>query len=348
VDTRLSPEQVTLRDSAASLVDKLGPKSVQQLDDPERIGKLQAAVAGTGWHELRAPADGWAPLASAVEVAIVAEELALGLADVAFVGPTLAAELRRLAQAPAAASSETVAFAADLSTIACVAAGTAPPDAVAVDVGGSKTALLCASVTDGYRLVGARPAREAHLGVDLTRTTAPLSMEDPLIPVIDQGRIVTEEDLVRWRAFGLSLSCADLIGTMRGAIRLACDYARSRRQYGVTIGSFQAVQHLLADAFVSMEGSRSVALHAAWGADALPADEALAAAAIAKAYCARSARTACEIAIQVHGGIGNTWDCLAHLYLRRALHSSDLFGGVGASLALVREHHGIGAHSGLR
>jgi alkylation response protein AidB-like acyl-CoA dehydrogenase len=348
VDTRLSPEQITLRDSAASLVENLGPKSVQQLVDPERISKLQAAVAGTGWHELRAPTDGWAPLASTVEVAIVAEELALGVADVAFVGPTLAAELRRLAQAPAAASSETVAFAADLSTIACVTTGTAPPDAVAVDADGSKAVLLCVSVPGGYRLVGTRLAKETHFGVDLTRTTAPLLMEDPLNSVPNQRRIVTEEDLARWRAFGLSLTCADLIGAMRGAIRLACDYARSRRQYGVTIGSFQAIQHLLADAFVSMEGSRSVALHAAWAADALPADEALAAAAVAKAYCARSARTACEIAIQVHGGIGNTWDCLAHVYLRRALHSSDLLGGVGPSLALVREHHGMGAQRGLR
>jgi alkylation response protein AidB-like acyl-CoA dehydrogenase len=135
---------------------------------------------------------------------------------------------------------------------------------------------------------------------------------------------------------------------MRGAVGLSCDYAKARRQYGAAIGSFQAVQHLLADAYVSMEGSRSAALHAAWAVDALGADEALAAAAIAKAYCARSARAVCETAIQVHGGIGNTWDCLAHIYLRRALHSSDILGGIGASLARVRETHGIGETRGLR
>ena len=102
------------------------------------------------------------------------------------------------------------------------------------------------------------------------------------------------------------------------------------------------MQHLLADAFVAMEGSRSVALHAAWAVDALPPDEALAAAAVAKAYCARAARTVCETAIQVHGGIGNTWECLAHVYLRRALLSSDVLGGVGANLDRVLAHHGIG------
>ncbi len=50
----------------------------------------------------------------------------------------------------------------------------------------------------------------------------------------------------------------------------------------------------------------------------------------------------CETAIQVHGGIGNTWECLAHLYLRRALLSSDVLGGTGANLARVLDHHGIG------
>src|SRR6187200_2725182 len=121
------------------------------------------------------------------------------------------------------------------------------------------------------------------------------------------------------------MTCADLVGTMRGAVQLAADYATERRQYGAAIGSFQAVQHLLSDAFVAMEGSRSISLHAAWAVDALPAVDALAAAATAKAYSARAARTVCETAVQVHGGIGNTWECLAHVFLRRALTSTELF-----------------------
>jgi alkylation response protein AidB-like acyl-CoA dehydrogenase len=133
---------------------------------------------------------------------------------------------------------------------------------------------------------------------------------------------------------------------MTGAIDLACGYARSRWQYGGAVGSFQAVQHMLADAFVAMEGSRSAALYATWAVDALQAAEALAAASVAKACCSRAARTVCETGIQ-HGGIGNTWDCLAHVYLRRALLSIDLLGGVGASLARVLEHTGIGGEYGL-
>ena len=86
-------------------------------------------------------------------------------------------------------------------------------------------------------------------------------------------------------------------------------------------------------------------LHAAWAVDALAPDEALAAGSVAKAYCSRAARTVCETAIQVHGGIGNTWECLAHVYLRRALQSSDVLGGTGPSLARVLSHHRISRQS---
>ncbi len=181
------------------------------------------------------------------------------------------------------------------------------------------------------------------MAVDLTRQTVTLEATSALAAVADQARPLTEDDLTGWTALGLAVTCADLVGSMRGALQLTCDYAKERRQYGRPIGSFQAVQHLLADALVAMEGSRSVALHAAWAVDALPPREALAAAAVAKAYCTRAARAVCETAIQVHGGIGNTWECLAHVYLRRVLLSSDVLGGTGANLARVLEHHGIGA-----
>ncbi len=162
------------------------------------------------------------------------------------------------------------------------------------------------------------------------------------------SRALDPDDLDRWTALGLAVTAADLVGVMRGALDLACDYARERRQYGVAIGSFQAVQHLLADALVATEGSRSIALHAAWAVDALPAPDALAAASAAKAYCSRAARAVCETAIQVHGGIGNTWECLAHVYLRRALHSTELLGGVGPNLARVLSAEGLGGDHGLR
>lgn len=335
MDVRLSPEQQALRDSAAQVVDRLGPRAVGELGDAERVAKLDAAIAASGWRELRHAGDGGAPWASAVDVALVAEELARGLADAPFLGPTLAAELRRLSGAGPAAGSETVALGPGLGALAAGAAG-----AVAVDAAGAAGALLL----DGDALVRVElpPAAER---IDLTRPSALVRPDAACTPT---GGSVGSEALARWRAFALAVTAADLVGAMRGAVALAVDYASQRRQFGAAIGSFQAVQHLLADAHVLAEGSRSVALHAAWAVDAAAPDDALAAAATAKAYCARAARTVCETAIQVHGGIGNTWDCLAHVFLRRSLLATDVLGGIGPNLARVLAHHGIGGGDGLR
>jgi hypothetical protein len=266
----------------------------------------------------------------------VAEELARGLADVSFLGPTLAADLRRLSDAPASAAPETVLFTPDLAGPAH-----AEERGVAIDAGGITTALVvgttlaCTAVPDGGG------------GVDLTRPTVPVA-PSPATSSVGAKHPFTGDALMQWTALGLATTCSDLVGVMRGAIDVTVAYARERKQFGTPVGSFQAVQHLLADAAVHLEGSRTAALHAAWAVDALPPADALAAAASAKAYTARAAQTVGEIAIQVHGGIGNTWECLAHVYLRRALLSSDLFGGVGANLERVLVHHGVGGVDGLQ
>jgi alkylation response protein AidB-like acyl-CoA dehydrogenase len=347
MDVRLSPEQRALRDSAAQVANRLTPRTVAQLDDAERTAKLDAAVAGAGWRELRTARDDGAPWASGVEVVLVAEELGRGLADTPFVGPTLAAELRRLAGAPPTGAPETVALTPDLSALASTAEGGATTGGVAVDTAGASSAVVLTPASGGFAL-GLVPLDPAGTRVDLTRSTAPVRTAAPVSPVPDQQRVLTDDALTRCTALGLAATAADLVGTMQGALQLARDYACDRRQYGRPIGSFQAVQHLLADALVATEGSRSVALHAAWAIDALPPADALAAAAVAKAYCARAARAVGETAVQVHGGIGNTWDCLAHVFLRRALLSSDVLGGVDANLARVLATYGIGDTRGLR
>jgi alkylation response protein AidB-like acyl-CoA dehydrogenase len=341
MDVRLSPEQRALRDSVVQAVDRLGPQAVGQLDDRERAAKLDAAVAASGWRELRAATEDGAPWASAVEVAIVAEELARGGADVSFLGPTLAAELRRLAGAPGAAGPETVLLTPDLAAPARAEDGGVAPDSA-----GAATALVVLPVSGGY-VLGGMALTDGHTGLDLTRPAVQVAPAEAT-PVVGQTKVMSGDDVLHWTALGLATSCADLVGAMQGAIDVAVDHARQRQQYGKPIGSFQAVQHMLADAVVHMEGSRSATLHAAWAVDALSPTEALGAGAAAKAYSARAARTACEIAIQVHGGIGNTWECLAHVYLRRSLHSADVLGGVGPSLARVLEHSGIGGSNGLR
>jgi alkylation response protein AidB-like acyl-CoA dehydrogenase len=161
--------------------------------------------------------------------------------------------------------------------------------------------------------------------------------------VLDGARRLTPDDVIAWTALGLALTSADLVGVMRGVLDVTVEYAGQRRQFGVPVGSFQAVQHLLADARCLMEGSFSVALHASWAVDNLAPGDALAAGRVAKAYCARAARTVCETAVQVHGGIGNTWECMVHVFLRRALLSSQWFGDDGEQLqCLAQERLGLG------
>jgi hypothetical protein len=289
MDARLTTEQRQLRAAAARLADDLGPDSVHGLADVDRVARLEKAVDSTGWRALRT--DG----ASGVEVAIVVEEFGRAIVDVPFLGPVLADDLRG--------------HVADDGLPWTIAV-----DGEAVDARGFPRAV---SLRGNQVLAGAVGPLVA--GTDLTRSGA-----EVLGPPVLLGE-VTPELAERWWALAVVATCADLVGTARGAHTMACAYAKVREQYGRTIGSYQAVAHLLAEGLALIEGSVSVLRHAAWAVDALPPAEAIRAARIAKVYCARTARTVCETAVQVHGGIGNTWDCLVHVYLRRALTSADLF-----------------------
>jgi alkylation response protein AidB-like acyl-CoA dehydrogenase len=127
-------------------------------------------------------------------------------------------------------------------------------------------------------------------------------------------------------AMALTAVAADLVGVMTGALDDAESYAGERVQFGVKIGSFQAVQHMLADSLVRLEGARSCLWHAAWAVDHLPPRQALLAARTAKAYAAAAGRDVVEAAMQVLGGISITWEHVAHLRLRRTLLNRRLFG----------------------
>ncbi|WP_299560073.1 acyl-CoA dehydrogenase family protein [uncultured Mycolicibacterium sp.] len=166
------------------------------------------------------------------------------------------------------------------------------------------------------------PATEPDVlgaGVDLTKSKAGVVVSPTELAELDPAAAA------RWQALALTVTAADILGAARGAHELACDYAKVREQYGRPIGSYQAIAHLLAEGLALIEGSISVLRHAAWAVDELEPAAAVQAARIAKLYCARSARTVCETAIQVHGGIGNTWECLAHVFLRRVLTSTELW-----------------------
>ncbi|PYQ31721.1 MAG: acyl-CoA dehydrogenase [Acidobacteria bacterium] len=113
--------------------------------------------------------------------------------------------------------------------------------------------------------------------------------------------------------------CAEMVGGMQWILDTTVAYAKTRQQFGRAIGSFQAVQHLCADMLLMTESARSATYNAAWEMTPL-------AVSIAKAYCSDAYREAANRGIQVHGGIGFTWEHDLHLYFRRAKASETMFG----------------------
>jgi len=118
---------------------------------------------------------------------------------------------------------------------------------------------------------------------------------------------------------------AEMTGGMQRLLEMTVEYAKTRKQFGRPIGQFQAVQHLCADMLVYTESSRSAAYYAAWAIqEAVP--EAPLAVSVAKAYASDAYREVGNRAIQVHGGMGFTWENDAHLFYRRAKASEVAFG----------------------
>ena len=346
MDTRDTPEQAELRRTARRLARELCARNVTELGDRKRRERLAEAVRDAGWLELRHDDGDGAPLASGVEAAIIAEALAEAVADVPFAGPVLAADLARRAHARPL-DGAVVAFSPDLIDAAVVAGPTTSAPLYAVDCAGAgpATAYVLVPEGDGFRLASVA-VDAAGDGADLTRAIRPIPAGTPVRALPGGSQPVGRGDLEAWSALGLALASADLVGLMRGVLDVSVAYARERRQYGVAIGSFQAVQHLLAEAHCLIEGAFSAALYPAWAVDQLDPAQARAAGRVAKAWCARASRNVCETAVQVHGGIGNTWDCIVHVHLRRALLSSRWFGDAGEQLRQIEQTR-LGVKHGL-
>src|SRR5207302_5173278 len=139
---------------------------------------------------------------------------------------------------------------------------------------------------------------------------------------VDAGAVLGEPDR-GWHILERSLDAAlvavsaELCGTAQRALELSVDYATTRQQFGRPIGAFQGVAHRCADMLVSVESAKSLTYYAALAVDS-GSSEAPLAAAMAKAYTSDAVRTVTAGAIQVHGGIGSTWEHDMHLFFRRA------------------------------
>jgi alkylation response protein AidB-like acyl-CoA dehydrogenase len=119
--------------------------------------------------------------------------------------------------------------------------------------------------------------------------------------------------------------CAEMVGCAQRVLDMCVDYAKQRIQFGRPIGSFQAIQHKCADMLLVIESARSAAYAAAWAASQDKQDTALLSS-IAKAYASDASRFVAGEGIQIHGGMGFTWEHDVHLYFKRAKADEFNFG----------------------
>lgn len=190
------------------------------------------------------------------------------------------------------------------------------PDAAIAD-------FLVVAARDGVFVVDANEKGiniELMTGMDQTRKVYCVHFENA--PVEKLGN---SAGLARAIDIASAALTAELVGGMQRTLDITVEYAKMRKQFGKPIGMFQAVQHQCADMYLELESSRSAVYHAGWTLEEGASDAAVAVS-IAKMYASDAARTVGNRGIQIHGGMGFTWENDLHLYYKRAKASETAFG----------------------
>jgi alkylation response protein AidB-like acyl-CoA dehydrogenase len=372
VDFGFSEEQEMLRASARGLLDKeCPPAAVRRLMEDERghDPAVWKKMAGLGWTGLTIPEEFGGAGLTYVDLALVMEEMGRALLPSPFIWTAMAAEAIRRAGSDAQKRAILPKIAAG-ETIAAIA-WMEPPggwDAAGIKAAAQKN-------SDGFRLDGVKLfVNDAHLadllivaarsggagedGVTLFALDARRAgIEIAPLKTMDQTRKLSEVRLngVRagadevigtvgggWKTLretidrGKVMIAAEMMGGAQKALEMSVEYAKVRVQFGRPIGSFQAVQHKCANMMVDVESAKSAVYYAAWAVSNEVAEAALAAA-LAKAAASDAYRKVTADAIQVHGGIGFTWDHDLHLYFKRAKSSEFTFGDAAWNRELVAQ-----------
>ncbi|KII00031.1 acyl-CoA dehydrogenase [Streptomonospora alba] len=347
LDLLYSEVEEELRASVRSLLeDKSPPESVLARVEDDRITDtaLWKELAEIGVAGLPVSEELGGAGASLRESAVVAEELGRGVAPVPFMGSAVLATTALL-ESGDAATQELEALAGGESTGTLVvgfarAPGSGFPEAVQENggklrgnVGGVVDALtadvlVVPAVGDSGPGLYVVPASEATVtpvvSLDLTRPLADVSLEGAAGRRVASGADA-ERALRHALVTGAALLSAEQLGVAQWALDATVDYAKTRTQFGRPIGSFQAVKHRLADLWISVSQARAVVRSAASAAATLrepgagaEAAEAEINASLAQAFVSSVAVKAAEEALQLHGGIGFTWEHPLHLFLKRA------------------------------
>jgi len=338
-DLLYSDTEEALRDSVRHLfADRCPPESVARVygtepQDFSGIWRMLAAELGVAG--LLVPESLGGAGAGAREAAVVMEEIGRAVAPVPFLSSAVLATVALLR----AGDSETVSALArgELTAALVVPLSTAPGDAVAaVTAGGNGVSGLSGLVGSvagaGEADVLVVPATgpdglELHtvprtapgvqvtpvLALDMTRPLASVSFSGAASSRVGPAASAVAEAL----RTAAALLASEQLGVAQWCFDTTLAYVKQRKQFGRAIGSYQAIKHRLADLWFEIGAATAVARYAA-DTCAREDDDAATAAAIAQAYCSGIAVHAAEECVQLHGGIGMTWEYPAHLYLKRA------------------------------
>ncbi|HSP65053.1 MAG TPA: acyl-CoA dehydrogenase family protein [Candidatus Deferrimicrobium sp.] len=329
----LTDDQRAVRDAIDELCRARWDRAAvrRHLDGEDDGSALWRELVASGWTGAGVAEEHGGQGLGTVELSLVSEGLGRALAPAAFFGNAAAAVLVESA-GPEEQKEQWLRGCASGESRGAIASLQPDGTAFAYDVEGAAAIVL---VGDGRAAIAsvADCRAEPIDGVDLTRRLSRITVTESDDLGGDVARALDRIEV--------ALS-AELVGVASRAMDLSVDYARTRHQFNRPIGAYQAVSHRCADMLIDVESARSAVLCAAWTADHDPAALPFAAS-VAKVAAAQGAWRVTTAALQVHGGIGFTWDHDCHLLLRRAAASGRLFGGVDFHLDRVSRLRGLGA-----
>jgi alkylation response protein AidB-like acyl-CoA dehydrogenase len=311
MDFGLSDDQRDIQRTARELLaSRAAPERVREHAEAGRTDEaLWRELGELGWPGIAVAEEHGGQGLGIVELAILCEELGRSVAPVPFLGTVLVAALiehagtdeQRSRWLPGLASGELTGAAGDEPALV--------PGAAGADV------IVCVSGGEARLFEGS--AAEAIDSIDPTRPSArvPADGGDPLpgdlAPALDRALVAV---------------AAELVGVCDRALAMTVDYVKERRQFGTPVGAYQAVSHRCAQRLLDTESARAAVSFAAWAADDDPARLGEAAA-MAKAAASDAGREVTAAAIQLHGGIGFTWEADVHWLYKRAQLDAALLGG---------------------
>ncbi|HEV2922839.1 MAG TPA: acyl-CoA dehydrogenase family protein [Solirubrobacteraceae bacterium] len=319
MDFGLTDDQREIQRTARDLLsERAGPERVREHAEAGSMDReLWSELSELGWPGIAVGEDHGGQGLGRIELSILCEELGRALAPVPFLPSVLAATLIEHAGSPEQRDRWLPGLA---SGEIKGALGTALDGSAELVIGAGDADVIVLVEDDGGRVLRPEQADVTPVAsIDPTRSAARVSGSE------DAGEPLTG-DVSPGIDRALVAVSSELVGVCDRALEMTVAYVKERKQFGVPVGSFQAVSHRCAQMLLESEKARSTAANAAWAADADPGKLAEAAA-MAKAAASDAGREVTASAIQAHGGIGFTWEADVHWLYKRAHMDAALLGG---------------------